>query len=142
MSPNRTVKGNRSLRHSAFVLVFRARNNNETPHASQRRSWNVSRDMRGTPHGGDAPVRTAAACTQAACTQAVQAVGSAMVLFVEAGLLGLRSFFTKRHQSSVTAPADLEPPKGLALGLGLGLGLALGFGLPKRSGWFGPVCEK
>ena len=75
-----------------LVLVFRARNNNETPHASQRRSWNVSRDMRGTPHGGDAPVRTAAACTQAACTQAVQAVGSAMVLFVEAGLLGLRFF--------------------------------------------------
>ena len=45
----------------------------------------------------------------------------------------------KRHQntrrSRVTAPADLEPPRGLELGLGLGLGLRLG------SVWSGPTCK-
>ena len=48
-----------------------------------------------------------------------------------------RFFLEKRHQntrwSRVTAPVDLEPPKGLKLGLGLGFRL--------RSGWSGPTCK-
>ena len=50
-----------------------------------------------------------------------------------------RFFLEKRHQntrrSRVTAPADLEPPSGLALGLGLRFGLGLG------SGCSGPTCK-
>ena len=48
------------------------------------------------------------------------------VLLVETGF----SFLEKSHQntrrSRETAPADLEPPKGLGLGLGLGLGPGVG----------------
>ena len=46
-----------------------------------------------------------------------------LVLLVEAGLSVVRIFWENRHQntrrSRVTAPADLEPPKGVGLGLRL-----------------------
>ena len=64
------------------------------------------------------------------------------VLLVESGLSAARRFFfflEKRHQNTrrnrATAPADLEPPKGLEFGLGLGLGTGLGLG------WSWSTCK-
>ena len=63
------------------------------------------------------------------------------VLLVKAGLSAARCLKKKRHQntrrSRVTAPADLEPPKGLGFGLGFGFGLGSGLGL----GWSGSSCK-
>ena len=48
----------------------------------------------------------------------------------QGGSFGRPTFFWENAtRTLVTAPADLEPPKGLGFGLGLGLGLGLGSGL-------------
>ena len=56
-----------------------------------------------------------------------------LVWLVETGFSAAPAFYKKRHQntrqSRATAPADLEPPKGLRIRLGLLLVLGLGFGL-------------
>ena len=79
-------------------------------------------------------------------TRPMRRTGQHKTLCKGAGLIGQGwpfgrpdVFLEKSHQNTrrgrVTAPADLEPPKGVGSGFGFGLGLGQG------SDWSGPTCK-